>query len=179
MQCLRYGSTKFWYFSPGQRRCSRCRLTRKFGKTRWQQTHFSPFWKGRLLELFCLDVPAYRLRLQVPLDPKTVQRWYRILSETIWEKVEANALDGVIELDEALFGGRSYGKRDWGAVNNKHTVFGIYQRDGKVITFLNEPSKRALMGQFHSPLKAFAFWLQSPIRAKRFFRLSHEEFDSR
>jgi transposase len=137
MQCPRCGSTKFWRLRTGQRRCTKCRLTRKFGRTRWQKARISPYWKGRLVEFFCLGVPAYRLRFQVPLDQKTVQRWYRILRETIWEKAlrEASALEGAIELDEALFGGRSHGKRGWGAVSNKHMVFGIYQRDGKVITF--------------------------------------------
>jgi hypothetical protein len=44
----------------------------------------SPDWKGRLLEYFCLGVPAYRLRFQVPLDLKTVQRWFRILRIAIY-----------------------------------------------------------------------------------------------
>jgi len=37
-------------------------------------------------------------------------------------------------MDETMFGGRKSGKRGWGA-SRKHIVFGIYQRNGKVLTF--------------------------------------------
>jgi transposase len=43
-------------------------------------------------------------------------------------------LSGEIEMDETMFGGRVPGKRGWGAAG-KHIVFGIYQRNGKVLTF--------------------------------------------
>ena len=47
---------------------------------------------------------------------------------------EFSELSGEIEMDEALFGGRVPGKRGWGAAG-KHMVFGMYQRNGKVLTF--------------------------------------------
>ena len=37
-------------------------------------------------------------------------------------------------MDETMFGGRRTGKRGWGATG-KYIVFGIYQRNGKVLTF--------------------------------------------
>jgi transposase len=37
-------------------------------------------------------------------------------------------------MDETMFGGRRTGKRGWGATD-KCIVFGIYQRNGKVLTF--------------------------------------------
>jgi len=43
-------------------------------------------------------------------------------------------LSGEIEMDETMFGGRRPGKRGWGATG-KNSVFGIYQRNGKVLTF--------------------------------------------
>ena len=43
-------------------------------------------------------------------------------------------MSGRIERDEALFGGHRKGKRGWGA-EGKTLVFGIYQRNGNVITF--------------------------------------------
>ena len=43
-------------------------------------------------------------------------------------------LSGELEIDEALFGGHRKGKRGWGS-EGKNLVFGIYQRNGKVITF--------------------------------------------
>ena len=136
MKCPRCSSKKFWVLSTGQKRCAQCNLTRKFDKTLWQSARISPYWKGRLLEFFCLGVPAYRLRFQVPLDQKTIQRWFRILREAIYqcELKELSELSGHIEMDETMFGGRVPGKRGWGAAG-KHMVFGLYQRDGKVFTF--------------------------------------------
>ena len=43
-------------------------------------------------------------------------------------------MSGELEIDEALFGGHRKGKRGWGS-EGKSLVFGIYQRNGKVITF--------------------------------------------
>ena len=44
-------------------------------------------------------------------------------------------LSGEIEMDETMYGGRRPGKCGWGATG-KSIVFGIYQRNGKVLTFL-------------------------------------------
>lgn len=102
----------------------------------WDNMRIAPYWKDRLLEFFCLGVPVYRLRFQVPLNRKTIQRWFRIMRETIYSDTmrELSKLSGEIEIDEALFGGRVPGKRGWGAAG-KHMVFGMYQRKGKVLTF--------------------------------------------
>ena len=43
-------------------------------------------------------------------------------------------MSGMLELDEALFGGKRSGKRGW-RVAGKVVVFGIYQRNGRVLTF--------------------------------------------
>lgn len=134
--CPRCGNKKFWYLAGRRKRCSSCGLTRTVVTTIWQQSRIPPYWKGRLLEFFCLGVPTYRLRFQVSLDPKTVQRWFRILRETIYNQAikELAAADGVIEMDETMSGGKRKGKRGWGA-QGKVIVFGIYQKNGKVLTF--------------------------------------------
>jgi transposase len=135
-KCPRCDGRKFWQLSTGQKRCSRCGLTRKFHQSRWTKTRIPSYWKGRLVEFFCLGVPAYRLRFQVPVHQDTVQRWFQILRETIYQQAlkELSTLSGQIEMDETMFGGRVPGKRDWGA-SGKQMVFGLYQRNGKVLTF--------------------------------------------
>jgi transposase len=135
-KCPRCGHQKFWLLSTGQRRCQRCGLTRKLTHNLWQSTRIAPYWKGRLVEYFCLGVPAYRLRFQVPLDQKTIERWFRILREAIYVHhiEELSTLSGEIEMDEAMFVGYRPRKYSWGA-SGKHIVFGIYQRNGKVLTF--------------------------------------------
>lgn len=134
--CPRCGSKKLWSLSSGQRRCSQCGLTRKFLQTYWQKTRISPYWKGRLLEYFCLGVPGYRLRYQVNLNIKTVQRWFLVLRQVIYLQAvkELRPLSGKLEMDETMFGGKKPGKRGWGTTG-KIMVFGIYQRNGKVSTF--------------------------------------------
>ena len=146
-KCPRCDGVKFWHLSTGQKRCSHCGLTRKFNRTGWDTTRISPYWKGRLLEFFCMGVPIYRLRFQVPLDRKTIQRWFLVLREVIFESAiqELKMLSGEIEMDEALFGGKRHGKRGWGAAS-KHMVFGIYQRNGMVLTFpITDRGKRSLI----------------------------------
>ena len=134
--CPRCGSKKWWLLSTGQIRCSQCGLTRKISKNIWKRKRISPYWKGRLIEYFCLGVPAYRLRFQVPYSQLTIQRCFRIFRESIYWNVikDLQPLSGEIEMDETMFGGRRAGKRGWGA-SGKNIVFGIYQRNGKVLTF--------------------------------------------
>lgn len=135
-KCSRCDGRKFWQLSTGQIRCSTCGLTRKFNQTRWTTTRIPSYWKGRLVEFFSLGVPAYRLRFQVPVHQDTVPRWFQILRETIYQQAlkELSTLSGQIEMDETMFGGKVSCKRGWGA-SSKHMVFGLYQRNGKVLTF--------------------------------------------
>ncbi len=128
-------SGKKWRLADGSYRCSRCRkdFRTHSGVFRSSRVHLP-----RLVEFFCLGVPAYRLRFRVPLDLTTIERAYHefrsLIYEAALEELEQAYWDGDIECDEALFGGRAHGKRGWGAAN-KVCVFGIYKRNGKVLTF--------------------------------------------
>ena len=69
----------------------------------------------------------------------TIERTFRVFRQSIYNESlrklkELKKLSGEIEIDEALFGGHRKGKRGWGS-EGKSLVFGIYQRNGKVITF--------------------------------------------
>ena len=79
--CPSCDSKKLWSLSTGQIRCSQCGLTRKVTRHLWQNTRISPYWKGRLVDYFCLGVPAYRLRFQVPYSKPTILRWFRTLEK--------------------------------------------------------------------------------------------------
>ena len=76
--CPCCGSREFWSLSTGQIRCSNCGLTRKVVQNLWKKRRISPYWKRRLLEYFCLGVPAYRLSFQVPYSQLTIQRCLRM-----------------------------------------------------------------------------------------------------
>jgi transposase len=155
--CPRCGGRKFWRLATGQRRCGECGLTRKFDKTYWTSTKMSPYWKGRLLEYFCLGLPAYRLRFQVPLDLKTVQRWFRILRLAIYshEMKEMRQLIVQAGAGSPLTGGRVHIGQDF-KISAGHMALGIYKENGRVFTLpVTVPSaeeavkKLAAAGQLH------------------------------
>ena len=100
--------------------------------------------KARLIEYFCLGVPAYRLRFLMSVSQKTVQRFYKLLRICLYQ----NSLQllsphsGTFEMDETMFGGYRPGHRGWGAAG-KTIVFGIYKRNGQVVTFPVSSRSRA------------------------------------
>jgi len=132
--CPRCESEKFWLLSTGQRRCSNCGLTRKFDQRIWESTRIPPYWKGRLAELFCFGVPAYRLRFQVPLDIKTIQRWFRIIRESIYihengeTPLEYDPRDGESDCEGSLL---NPGWKQTG----RYLICGIQQEGRKIRTF--------------------------------------------
>ena len=79
---------------------------------------------------------TYRLRFQVPYSQPIILRWFGNLREVIYQDniKDLKPLSGEIEMDETMTGDRRPGKRGWGA-SGKNIVFGIYQRNGKVLTF--------------------------------------------
>lgn len=129
-KCKKY---VFWKLSDGRKRCKYCRYTYRFKDNRFRK---SRKYLHRLIEYFALGVPVYRLRFVVPLSRSTIERIFRIFRMLIYQQAikELNKLSGKLEIDETMFGGKNIpGKKGWGA-SGKQLVFGIYQRNGKVIT---------------------------------------------
>jgi len=141
----------------GRRRCIACssRSLSRYGNDRDEcricKKRFSTFtgtyldrmhlpWNdlSHLLYLFVLGVPVYRSDLYTTITMKTAYRYYTLFRQAIYDhsmrEMETMQLDGEIELDEALFGGRRHGKRGWGAAG-KAMVFGMYKRNGRVMCF--------------------------------------------
>ena len=137
----------------GKRTCPRCQcrninhLTNRYAckKCRYKFDDFTRTYLGKiriplntivhLLYLFSLGVPAYRIRFYVEVSLKTIEHAFRIFREAIYDSSLINLrLSGKLELDEAMFGGHRKGKRGWGA-EGKTLVFGIYKRNGQVMTF--------------------------------------------
>ncbi|MGI0063031.1 MAG: IS1595 family transposase [Nitrosotalea sp.] len=117
-------------------RCKRCWY--KFGDftgTYMSKLRIAPNTVSHLLYLFSLGVPAYRTRFSVGINLSTVQHAFRVFRESIYDSSIADLrLSGKLEIDEASFGGHRKGKRGWGA-EGKTLVFGIYKRNGQVMTF--------------------------------------------
>jgi transposase len=144
----------------GKRKCPRCNyryINRLSAKKRYSCkccryvfNDFTGTYLGRLripfdvishlLYLFVLGVPAYRIRWFVSVSLATIEHAFRIFRHAIYDSLtdglQTMKLSGKIEIDEALFGGRRRGgKRGWGSIEHKNLVFGIYKRNGIVITF--------------------------------------------
>lgn len=117
-------------------RCKKCRYKfDDFTGTYLAKIRISPNTIAHLLYLFSLGVPAYRIRFYVEISLKTIEHVFRIFREAIYDASMAKLrLSGKLELDEAMFGGHRKGKRGWGA-EGKTLVFGIYKRNGHVMTF--------------------------------------------
>ena len=117
-------------------RCRRCRYGfGEFTGTCLARIRVGSDKAAQLVCLFSLGVPAYRTRFNIGLSLSTVQHAFRVFRETIYDSGFADQrLSGRIELDEAMFGGHRKGKRGWGA-EGKTIVFGIYKRNGHVMTF--------------------------------------------
>jgi transposase len=74
----------------------------------------------------------------VDISLKSGHKEYLVSREDIYdsltEELSPVTLSGQIEMDETTFGGKRAGKRDWGAAG-KQMVFGMYLRNGQVLTF--------------------------------------------
>lgn len=134
--CIRCKNRKIYRLRNDRFKCSRCSFKfQEFTGTYLEDIHIPLNELAHLLYLFVLGVPAYRLRQYVPVSLKTIHKAYTIFREAIYDQSlkEVEAFSGTIEMDEAMFGGKRKGKRGWGA-RGKHLVFGIYQRNGKIVT---------------------------------------------
>lgn len=125
---------KFWKLSDGRKKCARCRKT--FSHHYYGFRRIRPRILEKLADYFCLGVPAYRLRFRRELSLATIEKVFLWFRQTIYQTAlsDLKKLSGKLELDESMFGGKRPGKRGWGA-EGKVIVFGIYRRNGQVITF--------------------------------------------
>jgi len=127
-----------WKLTGNRWKCKRCK---KVGRYHKPKTWISGLRKTRkylkkLVRYFVLGVPSYRLRFEGPVSIKSIQHLFKTIREAIYQESlrELSPLSGKLEMDETMFGGRRPGKRGWGA-EGKVVVFGIYQRNGQVLTF--------------------------------------------
>jgi len=130
---------KIYKLKDGRYKCKRCSFKfSEFTGTYLEKVEIPFNELSHLLYLFVLGVPSYRARNYFSISLKTAQKMYNIFRQTIYdhclEQMKSASLSGEIEMDETMFGGHKKGKPGWGA-EGKQIVFGMYKRNGKVITF--------------------------------------------
>ena len=93
----------------------------------------------QILRLFALDLTASQIAVISDLNRNTINRYLTLIRSLIADFCQQESpFSGKVELDESYFGsrhkkGKEKRKRGRGA-ENKHIVFGIYKRNGKVYT---------------------------------------------
>lgn len=156
--CLRCKTRKLWVLKDERFRCSKCRYTfSDFTLTYLGRVRIPLNEVAHLAYEFSLGVPAYRMRFSTNSSTATNEKLFRTIRYAIYDEaidtLRDLKLSGELEMDEAYFGGRRKRKKLrikglpqlwWGFEGNKkkQAVFGIYQRNGKVITF-PVPNRRA------------------------------------
>jgi transposase len=123
-----------WQLSDGRRKCRQCGQ-RYTVRSVWADSRLSAHTKHRLVELFALGVPGYRMRFRGIASAPTIERFFRqIRACCAIEEHLREPFAGSIECDETTFGGARHGKRGWGAAG-KIIVFGLLKRDGTIRAF--------------------------------------------
>jgi len=122
-----------WQLQDGRKKCRKCGKVFTPKKSIWDHYRISNKEKKKLVEYFSLGVPVYRARFRLSCSLKTAEKFYRGIRIVLTMQEQAQEpLQGALEMDEALFGGKNKGgKRGWGA-QRKILVFGIIKRNGKV-----------------------------------------------
>lgn len=94
----------------------------------------------KIIQCFCVDIPASKTALLLNLNRNTINYWYMLFRETIYDhQTDLRAkFVGSIEVDESYFGAKRqrgfHGKLKRGRGTLKQPVFGIFERNGRVYT---------------------------------------------
>ena len=113
-----------------------------------QRWRLSKYRVKKILQHFCVDIPACKTASLLGYNRHTVERYYTLFREGIleYQHQSVKKFSGRIEIDESYFGARRVrGKRGRGAAG-KTPVFGVLKREGKVfVTVVKACSKKELM----------------------------------
>jgi transposase-like protein len=106
----------------------------------FRESKISAYKVKKIIECFALDLTATQTALLLNHNRKTINRWYRLFREVIYQDriVQKRRFVGVVECDESYFGASrirgSQGKRKRGRGTHKQPVFGLFERGGKIYT---------------------------------------------
>lgn len=105
----------------------------------------------KIIKYFCTDIEASKTAILIGLNRKTINRYYNIFRQIIYQKQVHDFLQfvGDIEMDESYFGATRIrgcrAKLKRGRGTNKLPVFGIFERHGRVYTeIIPDCKKRTL-----------------------------------
>ncbi len=107
----------------------------------------------KIIQCFCIDIPASKTALLLNLNRNTINYWYMLFREAIYDhQTDLRAkFVGSIEVDESYFGAKRqrgfHGKLKRGRGTLKQPVFGIFERNGRVYTEIVPDCKKTTLQQ--------------------------------
>jgi len=150
LSCPFCGSQGLYVMSRSRVRCSRCRRDfRPLKQTMFSMVRIPCSRWLVLIKLFELSTSARKAAREAAVDCDTALKSFHVMRTAILRELAKHddALKGVIEADEAYFGGKRKGMRGRGS-RNKTIVYGILERDGKVsVSILMDASAESLIGE--------------------------------
>ena len=134
IRCPKCDFARSWKLSDGRLKCRRCRH-RYSSISVWDSSRLSDRTKHKLVELFSLGVPVYRMRFRNIGSAPSIERFFRLIRACCaLQEHGRETFQGLVECDETTFGGARHGKRGWGAAG-KIIVFGLLQRNSSIKVF--------------------------------------------
>ena len=107
----------------------------------FKSSRLSTYTIKKIIKHFCVDVTATTTAELTEINRNTVNRYYSLFREIIYDyQIEEfkKEIGGEIEFDESYFGAKRIrgfrGKLKRGRGTLKQPVFGIFKRNGKVLT---------------------------------------------
>ena len=105
------------------------------------RARFSTFRVKKIIKHFSVDLPASKTAVLLNINRNTINTYFNLFRRIIYEH-QMNELKrvigGKIELDESYFGAKRvrgfHGKLKRGRGTQKQPVFGLFKRDGRVLT---------------------------------------------
>ena len=104
-----------------------------------RNSKLSDYYIKKIIQCFCIDIPASKTALLIGKNRNTINRWYGNFRQVIYRHQTAlkNKLLGRVEVDERNDGGKRqrgfHGKLKRGRGTLKQPVFGVFERDGRML----------------------------------------------
>ncbi|WP_115306028.1 IS1595 family transposase [Suttonella ornithocola] len=107
----------------------------------------------KIVQCFCIAIDTTKTALLLNVNRNTINRWYAIFRQEIYQYQlnQKNLLYGSIEINESYFGAKR--QRDYhdklkrGRGTLKQSVFGIFERQGRIYTeIIPDCKKKTLQG---------------------------------
>lgn len=148
--CPSCSYTRAWHLADGRFKCRRCNK-RYSWTSAWDSCRLTSTVKRRLLELFVLGVPAYRISFRITVSKPSIERFFRLIRSALAHHEGCGTpFRETTEFAGTTVGGNRGGKRGRRAAD-KTIVLRIARKEGKIMVF---PFERQINNEVIMPIHA-------------------------